>query len=95
VIRIGNSWADAVLTPANVGAGDRLPVGCAVLVIVALSLLLWVILLIPLLWLFHGIADVRGTTSRRAGSAVGKLAGGWSFRLWDPARPLGHADHHV
>jgi hypothetical protein len=48
------------------GAGDRLPVGCAVLVIIALSLLLWAILLILLLRLFDAVADYRGNMKRRA-----------------------------
>jgi hypothetical protein len=49
-------------------------------------------LLIPLLWLFHGVANAQGTTSRRAGSVLGKLAGERSLRLCGSARPLGHAD---
>jgi hypothetical protein len=50
---------------------------------------------IPLWWWFQGIADAQETTSRQAGSAVGKLVAGRSFRLSDPARPLGHADRRV
>jgi len=50
-----------MLTSTAIGAGDRLPVGCAVLVIILLSLLLWAILLIPLWQLFdiESVAEFR------------------------------------
>jgi hypothetical protein len=46
-----------MLTSAAIGACDRLPVGCAVLGVVLLSLLLWAILLI-LLWQLFGTQSV-------------------------------------
>ena len=48
-----------MLTSAAIGAGDRWPVGCALLVVVVLSLLLWAILWILVWRLFgtEGFAD--------------------------------------
>ena len=68
MIRISNSWPCAALAPDEVEAGGRLPFGCAVLVIVVLSLLGWAILLILLLRLFNGVtsfADARGSIRTR------------------------------
>ena len=48
---------DLMLTATAMGAWDRLPAGCAVLVIVLLSLLLWAILWI-LLWRLFGTERV-------------------------------------
>jgi hypothetical protein len=66
VIRIGNSWAHAGLALVQIGAGDRLPFGCALLVIIVLSLLLWAILLILLLRLLHYIGGAGGDMKRPA-----------------------------
>jgi hypothetical protein len=66
VIRIGNSWVHLGLALIQIGAGDRLPFGCAVLVIIVLSLLLWAILLILLFWLLHYIGGARGDMKRLA-----------------------------
>ena len=56
-----------MLTTTAIGAGDRLPVGRAVLVIVLLSLLLWAILLMPLWRLFdiERVADFRENIKRQ------------------------------
>ena len=56
-------WPEAALAPDEIGAGDRLPAGCEVLVIVLLSLLLWAILLILLGRSFdtESVADFRET----------------------------------
>jgi hypothetical protein len=60
VIRISHTWPYPALAPDTVGAWDRLSFGCAVLVIIVLSLLGWAILLILLLWLFKGVTSVAG-----------------------------------
>jgi len=69
-------------TSTAIGAWDRLPVGCAVLVIVLLSLLLWAILLILLWRLFvtEGIADIQediksGFVTRSCVSATHSVRG--------------------
>ena len=56
-----------MLTSAAIGAGDRWPVGCALLVAVLLSLLLWAILWILLWQLFStkGITDFQQNIKRR------------------------------
>ena len=57
-----------MLTATAMGAWDRLPAGCAVLVIVLLSLLLWAILWI-LLWRLFGterVADFQQNIKRHA-----------------------------
>jgi hypothetical protein len=56
-----------MLTSAAIGAGDRWPVGCALLVAVLLSLLLWAILWILLWRLFgtEGVADFQQNIKRR------------------------------
>jgi hypothetical protein len=66
VIRIGNSWAHLGLALVQIGAGVRLPFGCAAPVIIVLSLLLWAILLILLLRLLHDITGARGDMKRPA-----------------------------
>jgi hypothetical protein len=68
VIRISNSWPCAALAPDKVEAGGRFPFGCAVLVVIVLSLLGWAILLILLLRLFNGVtslSDARGSIRSR------------------------------
>jgi len=50
----------------QIGAGDRLPFGCAVLVIIVFSLLLWALLLILLLRLLRDVAGARGDMKRPA-----------------------------
>jgi len=56
-----------MLTSAAIGAGDRWPVGCALLVAVLLSLLLWAILWILLWRLFgtEGVTDFQQNIKRR------------------------------
>jgi hypothetical protein len=56
-----------MLTSTAIGAGDQLPVGWAVLVIILLSLLLWAIVLILLWRLFdtESVADFRVNIKRR------------------------------
>ena len=56
-----------MLTSAAIGAGDRWPVGWALLVAVLLSLLLWAILWILLWRLFgtEGVADFQQNIKRR------------------------------
>jgi hypothetical protein len=56
-----------MLTSAAIGAGDRWPVGCALLIALLLSLLLWAMLWI-LLWRLFGsesVANFRGKVKRR------------------------------
>jgi hypothetical protein len=56
-----------MLTSAAIGAGDRWPVGCGLLVALLVSLLLWTILWI-LLWRLFGtdsVANFRGKVKRR------------------------------
>ena len=56
-----------MLISTAIGAGDRLPIGCAVLVIVLLSLLLWAISWF-LLWRLFGtesVAHFQQNTKRR------------------------------
>jgi len=56
-----------MLVSTAIGAGDRLPVGYAMLVIVLLSLLLWAIALILLWRLFDAerVGDFQESTKRR------------------------------
>jgi hypothetical protein len=56
-----------MLTSAAIGAGDRWPVGCALLVAVLLSLFLWAILWILLWRLFgtEGVADFQQNIKHR------------------------------
>jgi hypothetical protein len=58
---------DIMLISTAIGAGDRLPVGCTVLVIVLLSLLLWAVLWLLLWRLFgtEGVADLHQNIKRR------------------------------
>ena len=55
MIRISNSWPCAALALDKVEAGGRFPFGCAMLLIIVLSLLGWAILLVLLLRLFNGV----------------------------------------
>ena len=67
---------DLMLTSTAIGAWDRLPVGCAVLVVVLLSLLLWAILWILLWRLFgaEGVADFQQNIKRYALVYLQRLA---------------------
>ena len=71
-----------MLTSTAIAAADRQPVGCAVLVIVLLSLLLWAILLILLWRLFvtEGLSDIQenikcGFVTRSCISAIHSVRG--------------------
>jgi hypothetical protein len=59
VIRVSNSWRHAAPAPDKVVAWDRLPVGCAVPVLVLLSLPGWALLLILLLRWFNDVDQLR------------------------------------
>src|SRR6516162_521494 len=67
---------DPMLTSTAIGAWDRLPVGCAVLVVILISLLLWAILWILLWRLFgaEGVADFQQNIKRYALVYLQRLA---------------------
>jgi len=67
---------DPMLASTAIGAWDRLPVGCAVLVVILISLLLWAILWILLWRLFgaEGVADFQQNIKRYALVYLQRLA---------------------
>jgi hypothetical protein len=67
-----------MLLSTAIGAWDRLPVGCAVLVIVLLSLLLWAILWI-LLWPLLGTKGVADLTPQLANPSYWLNSKGYSI----------------